>query len=76
MGSTKKNYSEELGLAAIGSSDDHFNLLMGTAVTAYDGSIHNNLINAVKTRETKAIMIDDSLQPLLKLARRVITAYA
>jgi regulator of extracellular matrix RemA (YlzA/DUF370 family) len=49
---------------------------MGTAVTAYDGSIHNNLINAVKTRETKAIMIDDSLQPLLKLARRVITAYA
>jgi hypothetical protein len=72
----QESYSEELGLAAIGSSDDHFNLLMGTAVTAYDGSIHNNLINAVKTRETKAIIIDDSLQPLLKLARRVITAYA
>ena len=74
-GPHQESYSEELGLAAIGSSDDHFNLLMGTAVTAYDGSIHNNLINAVKTRETKAIMIDNSLQPLLKLARRVITAY-
>ena len=72
----QKNYSEELGLAAIGSSDDHFNLLMGTVVTAYDGSIHNNLINAVKARETKAIIIDNSLQPLLKLARHVITSYA
>ena len=72
----QKNYSEELGLAAIGSSDDHFNLLMGTVVTAYDGSIHNNLINAVKARETKAIIIDNSLQPLLKLARHVITSCA
>ena len=72
----QENYSEELGLAAIGSSDDHFNLLIGTAVTAYDGSIHNNLINAVKARETKAIMIDNSLQPLLKLARYAITLYA
>ena len=72
----QENYSEELGLAAIGSSDDHFNLLMGTVVTAYDGSIHNNLINAVKARETKATIIDNSLQPLLKLARHVITSYA
>ena len=72
----QENYSEKLGLAAIGSSDDHFNLLTGTAVTAYDGSIHNNLINAVKTKETKAIMVDNFLQPLLKFARYAITSYA
>ena len=72
----QENYSEKLGLAAIGSSDDHFNLLTGTAVTAYDGNIHNNLINAVKAKETKAIMVDNSLQPLLKLARYAITLYA
>ncbi len=72
----QENYSEKLGLAAIGSSDDHFNLLTGTAVTAYDGNIHNNLINAVKAKETKAIMVDNSLQPLLKLARHAITSYA
>ena len=72
----QENYSEKLGLAAIGSSDDHFNLLTGTAVTAYNGSLHNNLINAVKAKETKAIMVDNSLQPLLKLARYAITSYA
>jgi len=72
----QENYSEKLGLAAIGSSDDHFNLLTGTAVTAYNGSIHTNLINAVKAKETKAIMVDNSLQPLLNLARYAITSYA
>jgi len=72
----QENYSEKLGLAAIGSSDDHFNLLTGTAVTAYDGSIHTNLIKAVKTKETKAIMVDNSLQQLLKLTRYAITSYA
>lgn len=68
----QETYSRELGLASIGSSDDHFNLLMGTAVTAYDGSIHNDLISAVKSRQTKAITIENSLQHLLALARRVI----
>jgi len=72
----QENYSEKLGLAAIGSSDDHFNLLTGTAVTAYDGSIHTNLIKAVKAKETKAIMVDNSLQQLLKLTRYAITSYA
>ena len=72
----QENYSEKLGLAAIGSSDDHFNLLTGTAITAYNGSLHNNLINAVKAKETHAIMVDNSLQPLLKLARYAITSYA
>ena len=72
----QENYSEKLGLAAIGSSDDHYNLLMGTAVTAYDGRLHNNIINAVKAKETKAIMVDNSLQPLIKLARYAITSYA
>ena len=68
----QESYSRDLGLASIGSSDDHFNLLMGTVVTAYDGSIHSDLISAVKSRETKAINIDSSLQPLLTLARHVL----
>ena len=68
----QESYSQELGLASIGSSDDHFNLLMGTAVTAYDGNIHNSLISAVKPRQTKAISVESSLQHLLTIARRVI----
>jgi len=68
----QKNYSLGLGLASIGSSDDHFNLLTGTAVTAHDGSIHNDLISAVKAKQTKAITIENSLQHLLQLARQII----
>ena len=68
----QENYSQELSMASIGSSDDHFNLLMGTAVTAYDGSIHRDLISAVKSKQTKAITIENSMQPLLTLARQVI----
>ncbi len=72
----QENYSEALNLAAIGSSDDHFNLIIGTVVTAYDGNTHKNLIDAIKAKQTKAIILDNSLQPLLKIARRVITSYA
>ena len=67
----QETYSQELGLASIGSSDDHFNLLIGTAVTAYDGNTHRDLISAVRSRQTKAITVENSLQHLLKLARRV-----
>ena len=68
----QENYSRGLGLASIGSSDDHFNLLMGTAVTAYNGNIHSDLISAVRSRQTKAISVDDSLQPLLAVARHIL----
>ncbi len=54
-----EDYSHDLGLASIGSSDDHFNLLTGTAVTAYDGRVHNDLISAVKSRQTKAVTIEN-----------------
>ncbi len=67
-----ESYAQELGLASIGSSDDHFNLLMGTAVTAYDGTIHRDLISAVKSRQTKAVSVENSLQHLLTIARQVI----
>jgi predicted metal-dependent phosphoesterase TrpH len=68
----QESYSQELGLASIGSSDDHFNLLMGTAATAYDGNIHDDLISAVKSRQTTAITVEKSLQYLLPVARRVL----
>ena len=67
----QENYSNELGIAATGSSDDHFNLLMGTAITAYNGNTHNNLITAIKSKETRAITVDNSMQALLKLTRQV-----
>ncbi len=66
----QENYSSELGIAATGSSDDHFNLLMGTAITAYNGNTHNNLISAIKSKETRAITVDNSIQILLKLTRQ------
>ena len=69
----QKDYSRELGLASIGSSDDHFNLLVGTAVTAYDGSLHSDLISAVKAKQTEAIIVENSLQPLLAAARQVMS---
>jgi hypothetical protein len=67
----REAYSEELGLASIGSSDDHFNLLMGTAVTSYDGGLHSDLISAVKSKQTKAILVENSLQSILAVARHV-----
>ena len=69
----QKDYLRELGLASIGSSDDHFNLLVGTAVTAYDGSLHSDLISAVKAKQTEAIIVENSLQPLLAAARQVMS---
>ncbi|MEK9628707.1 MAG: PHP domain-containing protein [Nitrospinota bacterium] len=68
----KENYSSELGLASIGSSDDHFNLIIGTTVTAYDSSKNNDFISAVKAKETKAIKIDDSLREFIAAARLII----
>lgn len=64
-------YSRELGLASIGSSDDHFNFLMGTAVTTYDGSLHEDFISAVKSKNTKAVIIENSLQAILTVARQI-----
>jgi predicted metal-dependent phosphoesterase TrpH len=68
----EENYSSELGLASIGSSDDHFNLIIGTTVTAYDSSQNKDFIAAVKAKETKAIKVDDSLREFITAARIII----
>lgn len=70
--SYEENYSEELGMASIGSSDDHFNLIIGTTVTGYDSRKHKNLLSAIKARETQAIKVNDSLDGLLGAARLVL----
>ena len=67
-----KTYSEELGLASIGSSDDHFNFMIGTTVTVYDSAQHNDFISAVQARATKAIKIEDSLDDLIMAGRMII----
>lgn len=68
----EENYSNELGLASIGSSDDHFNLIIGTTVTTYDYNLNKDFISAVKAKATKAIKIDDSLREFIAAARIII----
>jgi predicted metal-dependent phosphoesterase TrpH len=70
--SYEENYSEELEMASIGSSDDHFNLIIGTTVTAYDSRKHKNLLSAIKARATQAIKVNDSLDDLLGTARLIL----
>jgi predicted metal-dependent phosphoesterase TrpH len=72
--SYEENYSEELGMASIGSSDDHFNLIIGTTVTGYDSRKHKNLLSAIQARDTQAIKVNDSLDDLLGTARLVLNA--
>lgn len=64
-----ENYSGPLELASIGSSDDHFNFLIGAAVTVYDGTRYKDLVSAIKARDTRAHSIDNTLGPLITLAR-------
>ncbi|MBI4382463.1 MAG: hypothetical protein HY579_00335 [Nitrospinae bacterium] len=68
----RASYAEDLGLSSIGSSDDHFNLIIGTTVTAYDSSLHKDLMSAVRARETFALKVDDSLDELISAARLVL----
>jgi len=67
-----ENYSGELKMASIGSSDDHFNLIIGTTVTGYDSRHHKNFLSAVKARETQAIKVNDSLDDVMEMARMVL----
>ena len=68
----EENYSDELGLASIGSSDDHFNLIIGTTVTAYDTNSNKDFIEAVRAKKTRAVKIDDSLREFIAAARLII----
>lgn len=68
----KKSYSEELGLASIGSTDDHFNFMIGTTVTAYDSAKHADFISAVKARDTQAIKIEDSLNDIITAGHAIL----
>ena len=67
-----KNYSEELGLASIGSSDDHFNFIIGTAVTVYDSAEHKDFISAVQARATKAVKVESSLDQLIVAGHAIL----
>ena len=59
-----KDYSKETGLASIGASDDHLNILIGTSLTQFDRSDKKNLIQAIRSKTTKAVQITDLLSPL------------
>ncbi|MFQ5448990.1 MAG: PHP domain-containing protein [Nitrospinaceae bacterium] len=68
----EEDYSTDLGMAAVGSSDDHFNLIIGTAVTGYDSRRHRDFLSAIKDRETQAIKVDRSVDDLMAAARLVL----
>ncbi len=68
----EESYSEELGMASIGSSDDHFNVIIGTSVTGYDSNKHHDFISAVKARETRAIKVERSIDDIMAAARMVL----
>jgi len=68
----EESYSEELGMASIGSSDDHFNIIIGTSVTGYDSSRHHDLISAVKARGTQAIKVERTIDEFMAAARLVL----
>ncbi len=65
----RANHSRRLGLASIGSSDDHFNFLIGSTVTGYDGTRYPDLPTAVQARATRAFEVDHSLHSLIAAAR-------
>jgi len=64
-----QRHSDSLGMAYIGSSDDHFNILIGTAVTAYDATRYRDPIQAIKNQATEAIKIDCFMDHPLQVAR-------
>jgi hypothetical protein len=57
----QKDYSTEAGLATIGSSDDHLNIILGTVVTSFDGAKHDNIIEAIRSCDTRAVRLTNSL---------------
>ena len=67
----EKNFGEQLNLASIGSSDDHFNILIGTTATAYDSRFYPDFISAVRAKETQAIKVENSLHPFIAASRLV-----
>ncbi len=65
----QKDYSSEMGLASVGSSDDHFNIILGTVVTSYDGAKHDNIIEAIRSYDTRAVRLTNSLDFLFTPAQ-------
>ncbi|KPK01850.1 MAG: hypothetical protein AMK71_04190 [Nitrospira bacterium SG8_35_4] len=60
----QRDYSTETGLATIGSSDDHLNIILGTVVTSFDGAKHGNIIEAIRSRDTRAVRLTNALDIL------------
>ena len=60
----QKDYSTKTGLATIGSSDDHLNIILGTVVTSFDGAEHDNIIEAIRSCDTRAVRLTNSLDIL------------
>jgi predicted metal-dependent phosphoesterase TrpH len=67
-----KTYSQELDLASVGSSDDHFNFIIGTTITAYDSALYPDLPTALAARGTQAVKLVDSLDDLFSAARMIL----
>jgi len=60
----QRDYSTKTGLSTIGSSDDHFNIILGTVVTSFDGAKHENIIEAIRSCDTLALRLTNALDIL------------
>ena len=60
----QRDYSNETGLASIGASDDHLNILMGTSLTQFDSMDKKDIIEAIRGRATQAVRTTEMLDPL------------
>lgn len=65
----QENYSKEIGIASIGSSDDHFNILIGTTLTSFDQSKQKDLLQAIRNRATRPVQTTSFLNPLFTPTR-------
>jgi len=60
----QKDYSRQTGLSTIGSSDDHFNIILGTVVTSFDCAKNANIIEAIRRCDTRAVRLTNALDIL------------
>jgi predicted metal-dependent phosphoesterase TrpH len=60
----QKDYSRQTGLSTIGSSDDHFNIILGTVVTSFDSARNGNIIEAIRRCDTRAVRLTNTLDIL------------
>jgi len=67
----QENHSTSLDMASVGSSDDHFNFIVGTSATVFDSRRHKDIMSAIRAKETRAEKMDKCLDPIFTTVRQL-----